>query len=169
MLAQKSVAEGVANGVVVTGSRIPQPKLTAKSDSLNRETSRAAGRAETADSQTSPDWVLKDRAYSAFLTQLQTAVRKDDRGAVIKLIAFPLRVNSGGRSQVYRDAQSVRRDYGQIFTPSVTRAILNQRFDRLFGRDLGVVIGDGQVWFDYTCPNAQCPPPGPVRITAINR
>ena len=169
MLAQKSVAEGVASGVVVTGSRIPQPSLTAKSDSLNRETSRSAGRAEAADAQTAPDSVLKDRAYSGFLAQLQTAVRKSDRGAVIKLIAFPLRVNSGGRSQVYRDARSVRRDYDRIFTPPVTRAILNQRFDRLFGRDLGMAIGDGQVWFDYTCPNAQCTPPGPVRITAINR
>lgn len=169
MLAQKSAAESVANGVVVTGSRIPRPNLSAKSDSLNRDPNRSVGRAEAADAQTTPDWVAKDRAYAAFLTQLQTAVRKKDRGAVIKLIAFPLRVNSGGRSQLYRDGQSVRRDYDRIFTPPVTRAILDQRFDRLFGRDRGLMIGDGEVWFDHICTNAQCSPAGPVRITAINR
>lgn len=160
MLAQKSAAEGVASGIVVTGSRIPQP---------NRETNRSAERAEAADAQTAPDWVAKDRAYPAFLTQLQTAVRKDDRGAVIKLIALPLRVNSNGKSQVYRNAASVRADFDEIFTPQVRQAILNQKFNRLFGRDQGLMIGDGQVWFDHTCPNAHCSPPGPVRITAINR
>jgi hypothetical protein len=30
------------------------------------------------------------------------------------------------------------------------------------------MIGDGEVWFDHTCPNASCSPPGPVRIRAIN-
>jgi len=62
----------------------------------------------------------------------------------------------------------VRDDYDRIFTPNVTRAILGQRFDQLFGRDQGLMIGDGQVWFDHVCANTQCSPPGPVRITAVN-
>ena len=59
-------------------------------------------------------------------------------------------------------------DYDRIFTPQVKQAILNQRFERLLGRDRGVMIGSGQVWFDHVCRASQCSPPGPVRITVIN-
>jgi len=151
-LAQSGAGQ-VADQVVVTGTLMRAPAM---------EKSRKAARAEDAFAPTAPDWVLKDRSYAAFLTSLQAAVRTNDKDAVIKLVAFPLRVNSNGRSRLYRDAQSVRRDYGSIFTARVTRAILNQRFDRLFGRDQGLMIGDGQVWFDHVSPS------GPVRIRAIN-
>jgi len=30
------------------------------------------------------------------------------------------------------------------------------------------MVGNGEVWFDQTCRNAQCSPPGPVRIKAVN-
>ena len=146
--AQKSANEAIADDVVVTGSLMRAPKSAA----------RAEGYAPSA-----PDWVLKDGAYAAFLTKLQTAVRADDRAAVVALVAFPLRVNSGGRSRLYRDAAAVRRDYDAIFTPRVRSAILGQRFDRLFGRDQGVMIGDGEVWFDHVSAS------GPVRIKSINR
>jgi len=145
--AQKSANEAIADDVVVTGSLMRAPK-----------SARAEGYAPSA-----PDWVLKDGAYAAFLTKLQTAVRADDRAAVVALVAFPLRVNSGGRSRLYRHAAAIRRDYDAIFTPRVRTAILGQRFDRLFGRDQGVMIGDGEVWFDHVSAS------GPVRIKSINR
>jgi hypothetical protein len=55
-----------------------------------------------------------------------------------------------------------------VFTPKVKRAVLAQRPDRLFVRDLGAMVGDGELWFRETCPNAACSPPGPVRIVAVN-
>ena len=116
-----------------------------------------------------PDWVLQDRAYAAFLTDLQAAVRRGDRRAVSGLVRYPLRVNSNGRARFYRSPAAVRRDYALIFTPRVRRAILAQRFEALFGRDEGVMIGNGEIWFDHVCRNMGCEPPGPVRISAINR
>jgi hypothetical protein len=116
-----------------------------------------------------PDWVMQDRAYAEFLTQLQGAVRSGDRRAVSNLVRYPLRVNSGGRTRLYRSPAAVRRDYPLIFTPNVRRAILAQRFEALFGRDQGVMIGNGEIWFDHVCRNMGCEPPGPVRISAINR
>jgi hypothetical protein len=116
-----------------------------------------------------PDWVLQDRSYQTFLTRFQDAVRYDDRKAVLELIDFPLRVNSESGTRLYPDAQSVARDYEEIFTPEVRRAVLDQQFDRLFGRDQGVMIGNGEIWFDHSCTNPECTPPGPVRITTVNR
>ena len=151
--------EASSQQILVTGSRIARPNLSS-ADSL--EVGAAEARNEA------PDWVLEDRAYRAFLTQLQSAVGADDRNAVTKLIAFPLRVNSDGRSRSYRNATAVLADYDHIFTPGVRPAILDQRFNQLFGRDKGVMIGNGAVWFDHTCRNTQCSPPGPVRIKAVN-
>ena len=160
MLAEKSAGDTAKQDVIVTGSRLRSPILERKES--------VAGRVQTADALSAPDRVVKDPSYAPFLTRLQAAVTADDRGAVIKLIAFPLRVNMNGRSRLYADAGSVRADYDRIFTPRVAQAILGQRFDRLFGRDQGLMIGDGQIWFDHVCANSACSPPGPVRIKAVN-
>jgi len=173
-MAEKSAEGTVANDIAVTGSRIRRPNLTTASPvtvpnrSAERDEAEVVNSLPKAQAPAAPGWVTKDRAYATFLSQLQGAVRTGNRDGVIRLIRFPLRVNANGKSRVYRNAASVRANYDQVFTPQVRQAILNQKFDRLFGRDQGLMIGDGQVWFDHTCPNAQCSPPGPVRITAIN-
>ena len=146
-------AEAAADNVVVTGSRIQQPALTAP----NRLQAKTAERAAAIDP-----------AYRSFLSRLQEAVRSNDPDAVIALIGFPLRVNAAGGGRLYRDAQSVERNFDRIFTSKVRSAILRQRADRLFVRDQGAMIGNGEVWFDHRCPNATCSPPGPVRITSVN-
>jgi hypothetical protein len=87
---------------------------------------------------------------------------------VSALVAFPLRVNTKEGPKTYRDQKSVEEDFDQIFSPRVKQAILNQRSDQLLVRDQGAMIGDGEVWFDQTCRNAECSPPGPVRIKAVN-
>jgi len=152
-IAQKSAEATGTNEVVITGSLLRAP-LTARETSSDAPAIRGV--------------VSKDRSYAVFLTRLQAAVRANDRRGVTKLIQFPLRVNADAQPRFYPDARSVRRDYERIFTPRVRRAILDQRAESLFGRDQGVMIGDGQVWFDHICANAQCSPPGPVRIKAVN-
>lgn len=116
----------------------------------------------------STEAVHPESAGRAFLSRLQSAVSAGDRRAIVRLIGFPLRVNFNSGSRTYRDASSVERDFDRIFTPKVTSAILAQRADRLFVRDQGLMIGDGEVWFSATCPDAECDPSGPIRITAIN-
>jgi hypothetical protein len=148
-----------SNALVVTGSRIRSP-------SLDRN-EMAASRALAADESSAPEWVLKDPAYAIFLKRLQTAIRTNDRGAVIKLVGLPLRVNFD-RPRLYPDGKSVLADYDRIFTPNVRKAILAQRFEKLFGRDQGVMIGSGEVWFDHVCLSGDCSRVGPVRIKAIN-
>jgi hypothetical protein len=106
--------------------------------------------------------------YAGFLYQLQSAVRANDRDTVLGLVTFPLRVNARGTSRLYRDVDSLERDYDKVFTRKVRRAILGQRAGQLFVRDQGAMIGNGEIWFDRTCPNAACSPAGPVRITAVN-
>jgi hypothetical protein len=130
--------------IMVTGSRVRgSPELQAKA-------------------------VRQANPYADFLYRLQSAVHADDRDTVMGLIAFPLRVNAQGASRLYHDADSLERDYDKVFTRKVRRAILGQRAGQLFVRDQGAMIGNGEIWFDRTCPNAACSPAGPVRVTAVN-
>lgn len=155
MLAEKSADTAAGSDIVVTGSRV------ARSSAGRNEQQTASGLA-VIQPPSAPDWVLRDRAYATFLTRLQAAVRADDQSAVIRLMQFPLRVNFTSGSTVYRDAGSARSDFDRIFSARVRRAILAQRFDRLYGGSRGLMIGSGEVWFDRVSSN------GPVRITAIN-
>src|SRR5215203_3201702 len=93
-------------------------------------------------------------AYRSFLSQLKAAMRANDHRSLIGMTAFPLRVNSARGARVYRDAQSLERDFDRMFTPRVRSAILKQRPDQLFVRDQGAMIGNGELWFDQECPNA---------------
>jgi hypothetical protein len=117
---------------------------------------------------TAPDWVLKDNGYRSFLRDLQTAVRSNNSRVVLDLASFPLRVNRRGGSHPYRNRAEAEKDYNRIFTPNVRRVILAQKFDDLFGRDQGVMIGNGEVWFDHICLDRPCRTKGPVRIIAVN-
>lgn len=153
--------------IVVTGSLIRSPAPMSESIRDGRGRSQAFAQKNNARA-TAPKWVLEDGAYRTFLGELQAAVRSNNRPAVVRLIRLPLRVNFSAGARTYRESRSVLADHDRIFTPRVKQAILTQRFENLFGRDQGVMIGNGEVWFDHVCRATSCSPPGPVRITAIN-
>jgi hypothetical protein len=136
-----------AQNIVVTGSRI--------AESERDELSAAKA-------------ISPEQANARFLAKLQAAVHSNNRGAIVKLVGLPLRVNFAGGARVYRDRKWIERDFDQIFTAKVRNAILAQRSDRLFVRDQGAMIGDGEVWFRESCPIRACSPAGPLRIVAIN-
>ena len=151
-------AEAGAQDMVVTGSRIPRPDLQ-KQGSVSVMAERSPEAANSA---------APAAPYGQFLSRLQAAVRAGNKGAVVRLVDLPLRVNFAGGARTYRDRRSIERDFDRIFTPRVRQAIFDQRADRLFTNYQGAMIGDGEVWFDQTCPNASCSPAGPVRIRSIN-
>jgi hypothetical protein len=150
--------QAASQDMVVTGSRIPSANLS-KQGELRAVAEQEAEAADLSRPNT---------AYRAFLSRLQSAVRAKDRRAIVNLIDLPLRVNFNDGAHTYRDRRSIERDFERIFTPAVRKAILGQRAERLFTNTQGAMVGDGQVWFDQTCPNDACSPPGPVRIKAIN-
>ena len=63
--------------------------------------------------------------YGALLSRLQAGLRANDRQAIEGLIGLPLRVKRQGRTQTYRSAQEVERDFDRIFTPRVKSGVLD--------------------------------------------
>ena len=145
-----------AQEIVTTGARVPNSTLEQR-----QVAAKASGAVVAAASPPMAE-------YGKFLTALQSAVRSDNKHAMSGLVAYPLRVNTSGGPRIYRDRKSLERDFEQIFTPKVREAILAEQAGRLFVRDQGAMIGNGEVWFDQTCSNDRCSPPGPVRIKAVN-
>jgi hypothetical protein len=83
----------------------------------------------------------------AFLADLQTAVRAEDKQKIASMAAYPLVTFRGKERRSVRNRSEFLHRYGQIFTPDVTRVVLGQSPDCLFANWQGVMIGRGQVWF----------------------
>jgi hypothetical protein len=84
---------------------------------------------------------------AAFLASLQQAVGDNDQEAVSEMIQYPLRTT---HSTIKTPAQFLR-NYDTIFNDGVKSAVAGQTADSLFYRDQGVMIGNGEIWFDAFC------------------
>ena len=104
---------------------------------------RCAGRGTVAD-------YAKDLVgpASEFLATLQRAVAANDRHAVAMLAHYPLRVNGVKGLKEAASPRDFERRYSAILTPHVRAAIMEQQGACLFANWQGVMIGDGEVWFD---------------------
>jgi hypothetical protein len=108
---------------------------------------------------------LGDPQYAAdaksFLSNLQDVVRHGNATAFAGLVHYPvLVIGAQGKKKISRPAELVK-SYASIVTPAVEKAILSQSSGCLFANYQGVMIGDGQIWF-------QQEPKGPMRIITIN-
>jgi hypothetical protein len=82
-----------------------------------------------------------------FLKSLKVAVGSNERSAVSRMVAYPVKVYVGDTTEaVSTPAEFVRR-YDRIFTAEVKQAVRSQSSHCLFGNADGFMIGDGQVWF----------------------
>lgn len=89
----------------------------------------------------------KQTRDAAFLASLQQAVADDDQEAVSEMIQYPLRTTH----ITIKTPKQFLRNYDAIFSDGVKAAVAGQTADNLFYRDQGVMIGNGEIWFDAFC------------------
>lgn len=83
-----------------------------------------------------------------FLTTLQGALTNNDRAKIAGMVQYPLRVNTkGGVHRQIRNRQQFLAQFDQLFTPATRSVVRAQVPACMFARDQGVMIGDGQIWF----------------------
>jgi hypothetical protein len=84
-----------------------------------------------------------------FFDRLQVAANAENRDALIGMIRFPfIRYYHGIPRRRYDSAAEFRGDFERVFSPKVLGAIKRATFESLFANYQGVMIGDGEVWFD---------------------
>lgn len=114
------------------------------------------------------DTLFGDHApYETFFDRLKKAVGSGDKETVASMVDYPFQARIKGKAVKIRDQKHFVADYDQIITSKVKDALARQTYATLFANWQGVMIGDGEVWFNGVCGDNSCKQQT-VRIIAIN-
>jgi len=97
---------------------------------------------------------------TAFVADLQRAVREGDKAAIAALVDYPLKARVEGKTRTIKDKAAFIKDYNAIMTMAVQAAVADQNPAALFANSQGLMFGNGQVWIGLTEDG--------LRIIAIN-
>ena len=84
-------------------------------------------------------------AYVALFTALKSSTGRGDRTGVVKMIAYPLRVNAK-KPRTVRDEAALSKAYDRVFTPRVLDMIAKAEPAAVFCRNGQGMLGNGVVW-----------------------
>jgi hypothetical protein len=84
-------------------------------------------------------------AYFVLFTKLKEALARGDRSAVVKLVAYPFRVN-GKKPRILRNEASLSKSYDKVFTPQILDKIRAAEPAAVFCRDGEGMLGHGVIW-----------------------
>jgi hypothetical protein len=85
---------------------------------------------------------------NAFLASLKAAVRAQDKREVAGMARYPLLINMPKRHRQIMTSAQLLAEYDRLFTTAIRKAIEEQTPERLFANWPGVMIGNGEVWFE---------------------
>lgn len=90
-----------------------------------------------------------DQEVSDFLDTIKQAVAQDNREKIASLIRYPMGIYDGGELiRTYPNSASVLENYDSIVTDQVKSTLSTTNFDGLFVTQEGVMVGQGQIWFN---------------------
>jgi uncharacterized protein len=98
-----------------------------------------------------------------FVKNLKIAIKHDHTSHLMRMIALPLRVN--GKLTI-KTKHQLRAQLNTLFNATVKRVIAEQTLDQLFINDQGIMMGNGQIWFNATWHKGHFQ--RPFKIIAMN-
>lgn len=98
------------------------------------------------------------KKYHTFFDDFQAEISKGDKQKVANRISYPLKsVKIKGKNVIIWTKSQFIKNYNQIITFKIKKAILDQQFENLFARDQGIMIGNhGEVWISGICSGSKC-------------
>jgi hypothetical protein len=106
---------------------------------------------------------LKSSEVKEFFYELKQKTTRRDAVSICSMISYPLRASSGG----IRNEATCRERFDELFNRRVVDAITSQKYEDLFVRDQGVMIGSGEVWISGICKDDECRDHS-LKMVAIN-
>lgn len=94
--------------------------------------------------------------YETVIKALQKAVAAHDAAGVAALVSYPIGVKVHGKETNIKSAKVFVDHYDGIMTPSITKAVVNQKYEDLTVNYQGIMFGDGQVWVNGICHDNAC-------------
>ncbi|MGF7049986.1 hypothetical protein J2T13_004509 [Paenibacillus sp. DS2015] len=102
--------------------------------------------------------------FESFFSKVQKRVADGNKSGVAELVNYPINVNSNGKTAIIKTKQQFINEYDQIMTDQVKKALKNQKVQNTFVNYKGVMVGDGEIWFNVSNQD-----PHTFYIYAINR
>jgi hypothetical protein len=92
---------------------------------------------------------MDPEATKKFVQNMRSAAKINDRKALAGMIRYPFTTYDRGKPVLtYHRQQEVLRDFNLIFTPRVLKTMREAKYETLFVRDQGAMIGSGEAWFN---------------------
>jgi hypothetical protein len=79
---------------------------------------------------------------------MKAALQAGDRRKIAGMVQYPLAVNTEKSHRTVRSSAQFLAEWDHLFTLSVRNVIAKQIPECLFANWQGVMIGDGEVWFE---------------------
>ena len=153
MKSRESLRAVIGGVLLLVTLSAQSPSLTASATGmLSRDT-----RLETGSTQANAN----QGQVEVFLAALQKAVEAGDKRRIASMIRYPIVVRSKPRNLLIKTPAAFIAAYDRIFTPSLKRAIAQAKAETLFRNYQGVMINQGEIWFDLIGS-------GQVKIIALN-
>lgn len=95
--------------------------------------------------------------YHDFLTKLQKSVEKKDKETVASMVDYPLTVTVAHKEIDIADSRDFVKHYDKIFNNRLVKIILGQKYEDLFAKDTGIMVGPhGELWYSGICTVNDC-------------
>jgi hypothetical protein len=111
---------------------------------------------------------LEEQDVKPFFTAIQNAVRQNNAAALSRMVRYPLRLRyPKGRNVKVINSTEFIANYSKFAHQNWQRAVMEQRYEELFSNWQGLMIGNGEIWFNGICRNESCSE-RELKIIAIN-
>ena len=90
------------------------------------------------------------KSFLEFDREFRYALSSQNAAVMALLVKPSLRIGDNRGNFFLEDPRSLQLRFQEIFTPAVRDAVLQQRPEKLWCNDSGVMYGDGVVWANYT-------------------
>jgi hypothetical protein len=84
----------------------------------------------------------------AFFDKFQKALKVDNRGVVVSMVRFPLRVQLGGQKALIKRKSQLLREYDKVFDAPVRCAITKAKRTDVWGNWQGYTVASGAAWWE---------------------
>lgn len=88
------------------------------------------------------------KEFEDAFNKIKELVSKDDKEGVAEHTNFPINVFTDEKKSTIETKEQFIKNYDKIFTEKVKKALANQKVEETFVNYQGVMVGDGEIWFN---------------------
>ncbi len=111
---------------------------------------------------------LEEQEVKTFFVAIQSAVKQNNAVALSRMVKYPLilRYPKGRNVKVINSTKFIA-NYPKFANKNWQKKVMEQQYEALFSNWQGLMIGNGEIWFNGICRNQSCSK-RELKIIAIN-